>query len=106
LPQLKYEKNKPEYFLEKGESPMAKKIVLGIMITNRVENAPRVQKLLTDYGCNIKTRLGLHDVNDTTCSTAGLILMELFGDESTCLKLEKQLREAKGIQVQKMLFET
>jgi hypothetical protein len=85
---------------------MAKKTVLGIMITNRLENAPQVQKLLTDYGCNIKTRLGLHEVNETTCSTTGLVLLELFGDQGDCLKFEKELRDIKGIQVQKMLFET
>jgi hypothetical protein len=85
---------------------MAKLTVLGIMISNRVKNAPQVQKVLTEFGCNIKTRLGLHEVNETTCSTSGLILLELCGDENACAELERQLRETKGIQVQKMLFET
>jgi hypothetical protein len=85
---------------------MAKLTVLGIMISNRVKNAPQVQMILTEFGCNIKTRLGLHEVNETTCSTSGLILLELCGDESACAELERQLRETKGIQVQKMLFET
>jgi hypothetical protein len=84
---------------------MANKIVLGIMIPNRVENAPQVQQLLTKFGCNIKTRLGLHEVNEKTCSISGLIILELFGDETECIGLEKQLRTIKGIQVQKMLFE-
>jgi hypothetical protein len=85
---------------------MANLTVLGIMISNRVKNAPQVQKILTEFGCNIKTRLGVHEVNDTTCSTSGLILLELCGDESACVEIEKQLREIKAIQVQKMLFET
>jgi hypothetical protein len=84
---------------------VAKKIILGVMIPNRVENAPQVQNLLTKFGCNIKTRLGLHEVNEKTCSISGLVLLELFGDVSDCVELEKQLRALKGIQVQKMLFE-
>jgi hypothetical protein len=85
---------------------MAKKTVLGIMITNRIENAPQVQKTFTEFGCNIKTRLGLHEVDEKSCSTSGLILLELFGDDSSNDELEKKLRAIKGIQVQKMLFET
>jgi hypothetical protein len=85
---------------------MAKKSVLGIMVTNRVENAQQVQKILTEFGCSIKTRLGLHEVNENLCSTSGLLLLELFGDEGACVELEKQLRAVTGLQVQKMIFET
>jgi hypothetical protein len=85
---------------------LAKKIVLGVLINNRMANAPQVQKVLTGFGCNIKTRLGLHEVDEKMCSTSGLLLLELFGDENACIELEKQLRTIQGIQVQKMLFET
>ena len=37
-------------------------IILGIHITDRLKNAVDVQKVFTEYGCNIKTRVGLHDV--------------------------------------------
>jgi hypothetical protein len=84
---------------------MANKMVLGILIPDRLENAPQVQKMLTTFGCNIKTRLGLHEVNEQTCSTSGLILLELYGDETACNDLENKLRAIKGIQIQKMLFE-
>ncbi len=76
------------------------------MVTNRVENAQQVQKILTEFGCSIKTRLGLHEVNENLCSTSGLLLLELFGDEGACAELEKQLRAVTGLQVQKMIFET
>ncbi len=49
-----------------------KKIILGIQVTNRLTKAPEVEKLFTQYGCNIKTRLGLHDVNETSFSPTGL----------------------------------
>jgi hypothetical protein len=85
---------------------MAKITILGFILTNRSENAPQVQKLLTEFGCSIKTRLGLHEVNEQQCSTSGLLLLELFGDESASIELERQLRAIHGLQVQKMLFET
>jgi hypothetical protein len=84
---------------------MATKTVLGILINNRVENAPQVQKVLTQFGCSIKTRLGLHEVDEKACSTSGLLILELFGAEKDSIELEKQLRALKGLQVQKMLFE-
>jgi hypothetical protein len=84
---------------------LAKKTVLGVLINNRTETAPQVQKVLTQFGCSIKTRLGLHEVDEKTCSTSGLLILELFGVEKDSLELEKQLRAIKGIQVQKMLFE-
>jgi hypothetical protein len=84
---------------------LAKKTVLGVLINNRTETAPQVQKVLTQFGCSIKTRLGLHEVDEKTCSTTGLLILELFGVEKDSLELEKQLRSIKGIQVQKMLFD-
>ena len=84
---------------------MLKRCVLGLLVTNRVENAPQVQKVLTDYGCNIKTRIGLHEVTENLCAPAGLILIELFGDDNAYAEVEGKLKEIKGLQVQKMLFD-
>ena len=39
-------------------------IILGIHISDRLKNAVDVQKVFTEYGCNIKTRIGLHDANE------------------------------------------
>jgi hypothetical protein len=82
-----------------------KKIILGIQITNRMTKAPEVQKLFTKYGCNIKTRLGLHDVTDNLCSPSGLVLLEMFGSEQEILQMEKELKGIEGVNVQKMIFE-
>ena len=82
-----------------------KKIILGIQITNRMTKAPEVQKLFTKYGCNIKTRLGLHDVTDDACSPSGLVLLEMFGREQEILQMEKELKAIDGINIQKMIFE-
>jgi len=84
---------------------MTKRIVLGIQVTNRVEKIPDVQKILTEYGCNIKTRLGLHEVSKSVCSVLGLLLLDTYGDESDILEMEKKLKKVKGLMVKKMTFE-
>ena len=81
-----------------------KKIILRSGITNRLTKAPEVQKLFTQYGCNIKTRLGLHEVSENACAPSGLVLLEMFGKEEDILSLEKALKAIDGIQVQKMVF--
>ena len=82
-----------------------KKIILGIQITDRLTKAPEVQKIFSKYGCNIKTRLGLHEVNENACSSSGLVLLEMFGKEEEILRMEKDLKAIEGIRVQKMVFE-
>ena len=85
---------------------MAKLCVLGLLVANRVENAPHVQKVLTEYGCNIKTRIGLHEATENLCAPSGLILLELFGDDNVCAELEGKLKGISGVQVQTMIFNT
>jgi hypothetical protein len=87
------------------EEDRMKKIILGIQITNRLTKALEVQKLFSQYGCNIKTRLGLHDVNENTCSPSGLVLLEMFGKEEDIFQMEKAMKAIEGIKVQKMMFE-
>ncbi len=82
-----------------------KKTILGIQITNRLTKAPEVQKLFSKYGCNIKTRLGLHDVSESSCSPTGLVLLEMFGKEEEILNMERELKAIEGINIQKMIFE-
>ncbi|HNW31828.1 MAG TPA: hypothetical protein PL190_00030 [Caldisericia bacterium] len=84
---------------------MNKRMVFGIQVTNRAKNAGQVQKILTDYGCNIRTRIGLHEVDDKVCSPSGLILLELYGKEQDILKMEETLKAIDGVIVQKMVFE-
>jgi hypothetical protein len=84
---------------------MAKRCVLGVLVSNRVERIPDVQGILTECGCNIKTRLGLHDTDANFCSPSGLLLLELFGDEAAYGEVEKRLSAIDGLQVQKMVFD-
>ncbi len=79
--------------------------ILGVHIADRTANAIDVQKTLTQYGCNIRTRVGLHHVDDKVCSSDGLILLELFGDRQACDDLADKLSRLGGIEVQRMIFE-
>lgn len=79
-------------------------VILGVHVTGRVQHVPPMQKLLTEYGCYIKTRLGLHEVSDNFCSPNGLIILELVGDPVKCGELEAKLSATEGIDVQKMVF--
>jgi len=57
---------------------MSKSILL-ILVGNRKDAAVNVQKILTGWGCNIKTRLGIHDGVLDNCSDEGLVILELVG---------------------------
>jgi hypothetical protein len=83
----------------------ARHIVLGVHITDRAQHVPRIQDLFTEYGCSIKTRLGLHTVSESFCSPNGLILLEMAGPEEPIFELMDKLRAIQGIDVQKMVFE-
>lgn len=80
-------------------------LIFGVHVTNRATQAGRVQELLSEYGCNIKTRIGLHHVDDNVCSPRGLILLEMHGDDATCRELGKKLSTLEGVDVKEMIFE-
>lgn len=83
----------------------AKYVVVGIHIHNRVKNAADVQKILTDFGCNIKTRIGLHEVTDDFCSGSGLLLLEMVGGQAKMEEMSALLKKIDGVDVQQMIFE-
>jgi hypothetical protein len=85
--------------------PQPKHIIFGVHIDDRVREVPDVQRIFTEYGCNIRTRIGLHHVDEKFCSPRGLILLEMFGDEATCHELAAKLNGLEGVEVQKMVFE-
>ncbi len=57
---------------------MIYKVIL-IKIDHRSTEAVKVQNILTEYGCNIKVRLGLHEVSKDFCANDGLIVLEVDG---------------------------
>jgi ACT domain-containing protein len=87
------------------EGKKGRHIVLGIHISDRVHHVPGVQNLLTEYGCSIKTRIGLHAVDEKFCSPNGLIVLEMAGPEQPTFELIEKLEAIEGVDVQKMIFE-
>ncbi|MCY3024313.1 MAG: hypothetical protein NTW87_35500 [Planctomycetota bacterium] len=79
-------------------------VIYGVHITNRVEHAVDVQRVFTEFGRSIRTRLGLHDVHDNYSSPGGLILLEMMGKPAELRRFEKKLKAIKGVHVQKMTF--
>ncbi|MBN1320599.1 MAG: hypothetical protein JXA87_07150 [Thermoleophilia bacterium] len=79
-----------------------KRSIFGIHISQRAESVPDVQAVLSKYGCNIRTRLGIHDAGPSSCSPAGLVLIDAFGAETE--DFFKELQGIEGVEVQRMDF--
>ena len=77
---------------------------MGIYVNDRVKEVARIQPILTKYGCSIRTRLGLHTIDNNYAEDTGLILLELTGDSEECLRLENELLLINELDVQKMVF--
>lgn len=84
---------------------MSKRIILGVNISARTQAVPNVQAVLTQFGCNIRTRLGLHEATDGSCAPGGLLILDTYGDEATVGKLASALEAIEGVEVRKMEFE-
>ena len=78
---------------------MARTVLL-MLINNRKDSAEMVQKILTGWGCFIKTRLGIHDGVMENCSESGLIFLELTGDLEKNQELARKLNLLKGVDAQ------
>lgn len=71
--------------------------VIGIRMDNRIGNAANLQKVLTQNGCKIKARLGLHEVSEDLCATDGLIILQPFGEKAEIDQLVKEINALDGI---------
>ena len=81
------------------------KVILGISIDIRSEAAPIVQKILTEYGCVIKTRLGMHQHADESCTEKGLIILEMIDNSLVkSNELKGKLDKLEGVVVKEMQF--
>ena len=84
---------------------MGKRVIVGIHIRQRTGSVPEVQRILTEYGCVIRTRLGLHEVADGTCSPSGLLILETRGDEVMIAEMQSKLGALDGVEVKEMVFD-
>ena len=77
------------------------KTILGVYVAQRTKQTAKVQKILTDYGCSIRTRIGLHEAFEGVCSSSGLILLEVVSEVPA---LTAALTKVPGVTVKKMVF--
>ena len=78
-------------------------LIVGVHITDRVKHAPDVQKVLTEYGEYIKTRLGMNDMASGT-GPAGLILLQMVGEEERADAMMRKLKRIRGVDAKKIIF--
>lgn len=71
--------------------------ILLILIGQRKQAAVQVQKVLTGWGCMIKTRLGIHDGVMEHCSDQGLLILELVGERDKMKELARKVSLIKGV---------
>jgi len=74
-----------------------KDTILAIKINGRVAHAPKVQEILTQYGCNIKTRVGFHEANEDHCAMDGILILQLFGNEEAIQNMHDKLKDVDGV---------
>lgn len=78
--------------------------ILGIMVYDRIKEAGKTQEVLTRYASVIRTRLGFHELSREVCSRIGTIVLVLQGEPDVWKKLQDELQEIGGVEVQVMQF--
>lgn len=68
--------------------------IISITIEKRIKEVPEVQKILTEYGDNIISRLGLHDIGE---NKSGLIIIVYEG--TNVEEFIKKLKQIEKIQI-------
>ncbi len=82
----------------------SKHLICGIHITERLKHALEVQQILTEFGGNIKTRLGLHELGAAGEGPNGLVLIEFAGSDARFNKFTEKLGKIVGVDVKQMVF--
>ena len=82
-----------------------KKVIIGIKIPSTFEQVKQIQDIFQAYGNLIKTRLGIHDVEEENVSSYGIVLLETIGNLDEINTFEAKLKQLPTIQVQRMEFD-
>lgn len=76
--------------------------IMGLLVERAPDVVISVQKILTSYGCSIRTRLGVKEL--FFGEPAGMIILELKGDIKERLLLERDLKALQKVHVRTMVF--
>lgn len=77
-------------------------IIIGIKLNNKEDNAIELQKILSEFACDIKLRIGINNAS-FLCSTTGIILLQVENRDAA-IKLENSLINISGIELERMIF--
>lgn len=53
---------------------------IAVKVNHRMEYATKFQEILSKFGCNIRTRIGIHETSDNICSSDGVIILDVIGE--------------------------
>lgn len=82
-----------------------KREIVAIIVDHRNDTAVNVQKVLTGWGCMIKTRLGLHEGVLDNCTQTGLIILEMIGESEKIDEFVRKVTLVKGANAKRMTLE-
>lgn len=77
-------------------------VIIGIKLKDKNNNSLELQKILTEYNCEIKLRIGINN-SSFLCSSYGIILLQIDSLDSA-IKLENSLINISGIEIERMIF--
>ncbi len=81
---------------------MEKRTIVSVIILNRDDVAVKVQKILTAWGCMIKTRLGIHDGVLDNCTQTGLLVLEMVGEDGKIEEFVRKLNLIDGVEAKSL----
>ncbi|MCL2388765.1 MAG: hypothetical protein FWC85_00095 [Elusimicrobia bacterium] len=71
--------------------------ILIVTLAKRKETSVPVQEVLTNFGCIIKMRLGLHETYPNACTDKGIIILDVCGKKTEITKFINALKKIKGV---------
>jgi hypothetical protein len=71
--------------------------IIAMTLKGRSDNAVKVQQVLTENGCRIKARIGLHDGTGNACTNEGLIILQVCGEDEEIEAVTKALNAVDGV---------
>ncbi len=73
--------------------------IVVLSLGKRHAEAVTLQGVLTQWGCIIRTRLGIHGAVGSSCSDRGLIILEVVSTAAQKAKFLKDLRRVPALKV-------
>jgi len=77
--------------------------IVAVHITDRLKEAVDIQRVLTQFGNIVKTRLGLHEVDAGGMS--GLLLLDVIPPAEKIAEFVNALEQIEGVEVKTISFE-